>query len=355
LDAPVIAVTGTNGKTTTTSLLSALFSAAGKKVFTGGNIGTPLIECMRSGERYDYILAEISSFQLEGIDSFKPFVSVLLNITEDHLDRYPSFDEYRCAKSRIFMNQDSSDWSVLNCDDPSVMQCAGGSCARAFCFSTQQRRSPGAYDDGALHLSMSGRPALRLAVDNPHLPGRHNRENMLAAAAAGYICGIPESVLLQALQTFRGLPHRMEYVATVNGADYYNDSKGTNVGSCLKSLESVPEPVILIAGGRDKGGSYEPLIELVEKKVKAMILIGEAAYRIEHELGRGTETIIAEGLGQAVKEAGDRALPGDAVLFSPACSSFDMFDSYEHRGECFKKCVRSLAQRGEGLCSAAER
>jgi UDP-N-acetylmuramoylalanine--D-glutamate ligase len=349
LTAPVIAVTGTNGKTTTTSLLSALFQAAGKKVFTGGNIGTPLIEAVGQGAGYDYIIAEISSFQLEAVRDFKPFISILLNISEDHLDRYPSFDEYRYAKSRIFMNQDSADWAVINYDDRSVLQCASHTNAQLFYFSTSAAPAPGAYDDGTLNLSLWGRPALRLSVHNPHLPGLHNRENMLAAASAGYICAIPERILLETLQTFRSLPHRMEYVSNVSGADYYNDSKGTNVGSCVKSLQSLEGRVILIAGGRDKGGSYEPLRDLVEKKVKSMILIGEAAYRMEHDLGRYTETLIAEDLARAVREAGAKARPGDTVLFSPACSSFDMFDNYEQRGECFKKLVHALSQEQDGL------
>jgi UDP-N-acetylmuramoylalanine--D-glutamate ligase len=342
LNAPLIAITGTNGKTTTTSLLGQMFRASEKKIFVGGNIGTPLIEYVAGGQQADYVIAEISSFQLEGIKNFKPYISVLLNITEDHLDRYPSFSEYVFAKSRIFENQKETDIAVLNFDDHNVKNIARQIKAQKYFFSTQKCIDRGAYYNGSFHLSCGEDKELTFSVNDAVLQGAHNRENMLAAASVGFLCKLPEEKIRRALLSFGGLPHRMEFVDEINRVNFINDSKGTNVGACIKSLESISTPVVLIAGGKDKGGSYLPLNDLVSKKVKALILIGEAKKRMHTELGSAVPTVTADSLVKAVEAAFCKAEKGDSILFSPACSSFDMFKNYEHRGECFKDLVRIL-------------
>ncbi len=342
ISAPIIAVTGTNGKTTTTSLLEHMFTLAGKNIFVGGNIGTPLVECVLRGLRPEYVIAEISSFQLEAVKSFKPFISILLNISEDHLDRYASVTDYINAKSRIFENQLSGDKAILNYDDTRVLELVERIRAEVFYFSTRTPLPRGAYDNGRLHFSCTGDQEVRLATDGILLQGRHNRENILAAVTAGLLCGISPKTAEAALHSFRGLPHRMEYVATVGGVRFYNDSKGTNVGACQKALEGMQQPLVLIAGGKDKGGSYAPLRESVKRTVKSLVLIGEAERRMSRELGDLVPTSAAGSLEEAVLAAYEKCAPGDAVLLSPACSSFDMFDGYEHRGESFKRAVMQL-------------
>ncbi|MCP4714271.1 MAG: UDP-N-acetylmuramoyl-L-alanine--D-glutamate ligase [Deltaproteobacteria bacterium] len=344
LNAPLIALTGTNGKTTTTELIGHMFSQAGKTVFVGGNIGTPLIDYVTSGKHADYVIAEISSFQLEGIKHFRPRVSVLLNITEDHLDRYPSFDDYAATKAKIFLNQSRDDFAVLNHDDPRVQALGQQTEAETYYFSTAQSLKQGAYDDGACHILRPQQEAVDFSLAGAHLVGTHNTENMLAAAMVGSICNLPPKTIQESLLHFKGLPHRMEFVAEVNGIRFYNDSKGTNVGACLKSIESLHTPIVLIAGGKDKGGSYQPLRDAVTKSTKAVVLIGEARERIHSELEHVVPTLFADSLIKAVEAAYAQAAPGDAVLFSPACSSFDMFKNYEHRGECFKDLVKVLKQ-----------
>ncbi len=346
IDVPLIAVTGTNGKTTTTSLLGHMFTTAGKRVFVGGNIGTPLIEYVSGKQQAEYVITEISSFQLEGIRLFRPFISVLLNITEDHLDRYPSFEEYIQAKNKIFINQHEPDRAVLNFDDTHVRSLARKIEADIFYFSTQTCLDKGAYYNGAFHLSRGSQETMTFTAQDAQLKGAHNKQNMLAAASVGLLCNLPEEKIRRALISFTGLPHRMELVTEVKGITFYNDSKGTNVGACIKSLESLDVPIILIAGGKDKGGSYLPLLNIIKKKVKALILMGEARQRMQAELGRAAPTVTVTSLVKAVEAALNRADRGDAILFSPACSSFDMFKNYEHRGECFKDLVKILNKVG---------
>ncbi len=341
LHTPLIAVTGTNGKTTTTSLLGELFQRAGRKVFVGGNIGTPLIVYVSGVQDCAYVIAEISSFQLEGIRDFKPCISVLLNVTEDHLDRYPSFADYWRAKGRIFQNQTEQDIAVLNYDDPRVRTLARAITARTVFFSTREALPEGISYNGALRINLSG-TAAQISIAGAMLRGIHNVENMMAALAVGWMCGLPQHSMEQTLRSFSGLPHRMEFVGTVRGVACYNDSKATNVGAVVKSLESLPPPLILIAGGKDKGGSYAPLRTLLRTKAKLLILLGEARERMHAELCGAVETVMAATLGDAVQIAFSRASAGDTVLFSPACSSFDMFTSYAHRGECFKNLVRAV-------------
>ena len=341
LQTPLIAITGTNGKTTTTSLLGEMFRYAGKKVFVGGNIGTPLIAYVSGTQDQDFAIAEISSFQLEGIKAFKPFISVLLNVTEDHLDRYQSFAEYSAAKGRIFLNQTESDIAVLNYDDPQVRAVVRAIRAQKVFFSTRQPLPEGISYNGALHLRLQGEDA-RITIAEALLTGIHNVENMMAAAAVGFVCGLSLQCMQQALVRFPGLKHRMELVGEIHGVTFYNDSKATNVGAVVKSLESLPAPLVLIAGGKDKGGSYAPLQSLLLQKVKLLILLGEARERMRAELGGTVETVMTASLDEAVQAAFSRSEAGDTVLFSPACSSFDMFTSYEHRGACFKELVDAL-------------
>ncbi|MDD3293798.1 MAG: UDP-N-acetylmuramoyl-L-alanine--D-glutamate ligase [Geobacteraceae bacterium] len=344
IDAPIAAITGTNGKTTTTTLSGEIFSACGFKTFVGGNIGRPLIDLVTSGESVDRVVAEISSFQLEGIERFRPRVAVLLNITEDHLDRYASYQEYIDAKARVFANQTSDDFAVLNVDDPLVAGYAKKIPSRVAPMSRHDVLEQGIfYRDGIITFKWEGRVE-RFPTSAFKLRGVHNLDNCMAALATALLMGCDAAPALAAVEAFPGLPHRMELVATVNGVAYYNDSKGTNVGSVVKSLESFPGKITLIAGGRDKGGEYAPLAELVRRRVRRLILLGEAKERIKDALGHLTDTILVESLEEAVREAHRLARPGEIVLFSPACSSFDMFRNYEERGERFASLARSLPQ-----------
>jgi UDP-N-acetylmuramoylalanine--D-glutamate ligase len=347
IDAPIAAITGTNGKTTTTTLVGEIFRKCGFRTFVGGNIGNPLIDLVISGERTDRVVAEISSFQLEGIVNFRPRVAVLLNITEDHLDRYASYQEYIDAKLRVFTNQTASDFAILNVDDPLVAACAGKLAARVVPMSRLTVLEQGIYyHDGVITFAWDGRLE-NFPTDSFKLRGVHNIDNCMAALATTLLMGCPAAAALKAVAGFSGLPHRMELVATINGVAYYNDSKGTNVGSVVKSLESFPGNITLIAGGKDKGGEYEPLVDLIRERVSHLILLGEARERIRAALGHLTNTILVDSLEAAVQEAHRQAVPGDVVLFSPACSSFDMFRNYEVRGERFVEAVRSLIEGAE--------
>jgi UDP-N-acetylmuramoylalanine--D-glutamate ligase len=341
LKTPLIAITGTNGKTTTTSLIGEMFRAGGKRVFVGGNIGTPLMGYAAGPQEDDAVIAEISSFQLEAITSFRPFISVLLNITEDHLDRYRSFADYIAAKNRIFVNQGPEDTAILNADDPQVMALAEGIRAQKLLFSTRREVAAGAFYNGDITVRCRGAET-HFSVRGARLQGIHNIENMMAAAAVGVACALPTEAIQRSLTGFTGLRHRMEFVDEIRGVAFYNDSKATNVGAVVKSLESLAPPLILIAGGKDKGGSYAPLRGLVREKVKALVLLGEAREKISAELGGEAETQIVSSLDEAVAAAFDRAVSGDTVLLSPACSSFDMFTSYAQRGELFRELVKKL-------------
>jgi UDP-N-acetylmuramoylalanine--D-glutamate ligase len=342
ITAPLVAITGTNGKTTTTTLTGEIFRACGFKTFVGGNIGNPLIEAVEA-DSYERLVVELSSFQLEGIDTFRPRVAALLNITEDHLDRYASFQEYIDAKLRIFAHQDASDYAVLNIDDPLVNDCVGRIAAQVVPASQKRELPEGiCYRDGVITFRWKGREE-RFPIAGYHILGVHNIENIMAALAAALLLGCDAATAQAAVAAFRGLPHRMELVRTVNGVNWYEDSKATNVGSVEKALASF-DNITLIAGGKDKGGSYVPLAELVHTRVRHMVLIGEARERIADELGHLTDTRMASSLEEAVLIAAGMTQPGGVVLFSPACSSFDMFRNYEERADCYKAAVRALAE-----------
>jgi UDP-N-acetylmuramoylalanine--D-glutamate ligase len=339
---PILAVTGTNGKTTTTLLLGEMLKEDGRRVGVGGNVGEPLILFADGGGRWEVLVVEISSFQLEAIEDFRPRISVLLNITEDHLDRYSNYTDYIQAKVRIFTNQNSGDLAILNKDDPMVMQSGEKVKAKKVMFTMRERLEEGAFSNGqAIFLRLGGKGEKYSLAKTP-LKGVHNVENMMAALTAARIFGCSKKAVQDVLDRFKGLEHRLEFVREIGGVRFYNDSKGTNVGSVVKSLQSFSEPVILIAGGKDKKGDLSPLEELIQKRVKHLILLGEAKERMNHELGRLTDTVMAKTMEEAVSLARQKAKGGEVVLLSPACSSFDMFKDYKERGKVFKEAVFKL-------------
>lgn len=342
IQTPIIAVTGTNGKTTTVNLMAEIFKASGKRIFLGGNIGTPLIEYVLKQHHEDYIIAEISSFQLEGIQGFKPYISVLLNLHHDHLDRYASYEKYIAAKARIFMNQSNKEYAILNADDTEIQKLSPSINASTLYFSYGKEIPRGIYcRDHLLHLN-NGTGQMCFSLDNLYLKGIHNLHNIMAATVVSKLCGCPQKRIQQAIESFKGLPHRLEFLKESNKIKFYNDSKATNVSSVVRALEALDPPLILIAGGKDKGGDYHPLIPLIKEKTKVLILLGEAKEKMHQALRSSTSTFMVETLEEAVKQALKQASPGDTILLSPACSSFDMFKSYEERGKAFETLVNNL-------------
>ncbi|MBI5888819.1 MAG: UDP-N-acetylmuramoyl-L-alanine--D-glutamate ligase [Deltaproteobacteria bacterium] len=361
MDCPVVAIAGTNGKSTTTTLLGAILENAGKRVFTGGNLGTPAIECAEAvldkGIGFDAVVWEISSFHLETTRRFNPRIGVLLNITEDHLDRYKDFADYAATKFRLLENQGPADYAVLNVNDPVIAGYLKKGLAgkgKVIKFSVegvltegrgalQGRDAPqGLFLRGSDIVYMNAGAEEVYPTAGFKLSGLHNIENIMAAIASARVLGINKDVILKTLSEFKGLHHRMELVRRFGGVAFVDDSKGTNVGSLVMALRGMKTPVVLIAGGRDKGGDYGVLRDLVRDKVKAMILIGEARFRIQDCLGAFTETALADSMEDAVAKACLRAAKGDTVLLCPACSSFDMFKSYKERGDVFKALVGKL-------------
>ncbi|MCR4420034.1 MAG: UDP-N-acetylmuramoyl-L-alanine--D-glutamate ligase [Clostridia bacterium] len=340
---PVLAVTGTNGKTTTTALLGQMFRDAGRTTVVAGNIGVPLVGEVVKAPEDAVVVAEVSSFQLETVETFAPRVAVLLNLTPDHLDRHPDLASYRAAKARIFRRQRPEDWIVLNFDDPLVRSLAAETPGRVLYFSTRHELGEGAYlSDDWVVLSRGAEQVRLLPVRELSLPGRHNWENSLAAAAAAWVFGVSPESIARTLRSFPGVPHRLEPVGVIGGVAYYNDSKATNPDAAIKALEAFDRPIVLIAGGRNKGASFEELADKMRGRVRHLILLGEAAPAIEaaaRAAGLKTVSRVAD-LAEAVTEAGRIARPGEVVLLSPACASWDMFANYEERGELFKRLVR---------------
>jgi UDP-N-acetylmuramoylalanine--D-glutamate ligase len=349
--ATIVAITGTNGKSTTTTLCGAMMRAAGRPTFVGGNLGQPLAEAVGSdaaGTRGTCVV-EVSSFQLETAATFRPRVAVLLNVTADHLDRYPDMDAYAAAKARVFAAQQPSDFAIVNADDPTAVRCAERAVARRLAFSVERRLGEGAWrEEHALVVRLPGAPLEEYPAVLPALVGRHNQANALAALLAARLGGACPAEAHRALTEFRPLAHRMEHVADIDGVAYYDDSKGTNVGAVVAALEGFPRPVVLIAGGRDKGGDYAPLAGAIGRVGRAAVLIGEAAAKIAVALREVVPVKPAGDMDAAVATAARLARPGDAVVLSPACSSFDMFRDYAHRAEVFRAAVRKLpGARGE--------
>ena len=338
-DAPYVGITGTNGKSTVTTLVGLMLARAKKKVLVAGNIGNALTEDIALLRDRDWIVAELSSFQLEDIVTFRPRVAAILNVTQDHLDRYHSVDEYGEAKARIFLNQRKEDLLVLNFDDPLVKSYALRTSATVVPFSRLLRFSPGAC---VLNGYLTVHNKRIIHVKEIRITGVHNLENSLAAAALAMSAGADPKSVAAVLREFPGLEHRLEFVRKKGGVTYINDSKGTNVGAVVKSVEGFTDPVILIAGGLDKGSDFSPLYGLFKQKVKLLVLIGKAADKMAKVLGTSTETVFAKTLQDAVQLASKRAKRGDVVLLSPACASFDMFKDFEDRGRQFKEAVKAL-------------
>jgi len=340
---PVIAVTGTNGKTTTTTLIGDMLTQSGHRVFVGGNIGNPLIDYADSDEKADIVVAEISSFQLDTTDTFKPAVGVLLNIAEDHLDRYDDFHAYALSKAKLFQNQTESDVAVLNYNDPMVRSVTEHVKAAKLFFNVEKTAEKGAaINCDTVYLNVAGDRKGEIDIRTISLRGRHNHENIAAASLAALAAGGHVDGILNAVNRFTGLPHRIEHVATVNGVEYYDDSKATNIGAVIRALETFTVPLVLIMGGRDKGGDYNRLNDLIKNHARLVVLIGEAADKIEQSIGGRVQTVKINSMDEAVYTASRNAKPGDAVLLSPACSSFDMFENYQKRGDAFCRAVKTL-------------
>ena len=347
LPVPLVAITGTNGKSTTTLLTTAMLQASGLRAAAGGNLGTPALSLV--GQPLDVVVLEVSSFQLETTEAFRPQVSVLLNITPDHLDRHGSFDAYREAKARVFSNQQEDDVAVLSFDDDAVRALAARCHGRVVPFRTQGPLESGVWlDAGALlYRSESGAALQRFALDGLRLAGRHNLENVVAAFAAAVACGAEPQRCIEALAGFDGLPHRTEVVARRAGVLYVDDSKATNPGAALRSLASFMAPIVWIAGGRRKGLDLAELAEGARARVRSAILLGECADELAEALGTETDVVRIDSIEQAVEQAARIAVPGDVVLLSPGCASHDMFRSFEERGQRFQEAVRGLPDTGE--------
>ena len=340
----IVAITGSNGKTTTTTLTGEIITAGGYPTRVGGNIGTPAISLVATARPDSVVVLEVSSFQLETIQTFRPRVAVVLNVTPDHLDRHRTFETYVDAKARIFENQQADDFAVLNADDPVCVGLAGRTRAQVFWFSRKKEVQQGASlrDGRILFRDSSGQQEIMVASEIP-LKGAHNLENTLAAICAGALMKCAPERIREAVRNFKAVEHRLEYVATIRGVEYYNDSKATNVDATIKALESFPANIHLILGGKDKGSDYTVLNDLLRQRVKRVYTIGAAADKIESQVREAAEIVHAESLDSAVQRASASAQPGDIVLLAPACASFDQFRNYEHRGKVFKELVQRLS------------
>lgn len=347
--APMVAITGTNGKTTVTELTGRMLEASGFSVFVGGNIGTPLIDHVANGEAVDRLVVEVSSFQLDTTRDFHPNVAVLLNITEDHLDRYDGMDGYAKSKARIFENQSPEDIAVVNAEDPRCVAAASSAKSRRLLFGRRGVNGPGALIDGdRLILRRDGAPEIALSTAGSPMPGGHNRENCAAAALAALATGATPEGIQTAIDGFPGLPHRLTFVAEVGGVRYVDDSKATNLDAVRRAVAAFTSPIILIMGGRGKGYNFTALADALRDRVRKIVAIGETANQIAAELENAVGgVIIASGMEAAVKAAHRSAAPGDVVLLSPACASFDMFDNYGHRGDAFALAVKALSPSPE--------
>jgi UDP-N-acetylmuramoylalanine--D-glutamate ligase len=344
LKTPMIAITGTNGKTTTTTLIGKILAAAGKSVFVGGNIGMPLIGYVDGPQQDDYAVVEVSSFQLQWTHDFRPDVAILLNITCDHVDYHGTFAGYRRAKERIFKNQTGRDLAVLNADEEYAEALSHRLAAKIACFSSSRQLTQGIFLDGPqLVCRLVGDEIERYPLDMIKIPGIHNIENVMAAVLAAGWAGCRRETIIQAVSDFRGIAHRIEYAGEKEGVAFYDDSKATNVGAVLRALETFSRPVVLLMGGRDKEGDFEILSAMIEKKVKVMILFGEARERIKALLGGVVKTSEAATMREAMLLARCAAVAGDVVLLAPGCASFDEFNNYKERGDVFKKWVGSLS------------
>jgi UDP-N-acetylmuramoylalanine--D-glutamate ligase len=338
-------ITGSNGKTTTTALVAHILRTAGRRTILAGNIGTPLIACVDEMTKDSLTVVELSSFQLELIDSFRLEIAVLLNLTPDHLDRHHTMEAYGAAKARIFENQSESDAAVLNADDPGARPYAPPK-PRVFWFSRKQQASRGTFVRGReIVFRDGGAEETLLEVEDIPLLGAHNLENVLAAACATRLAGVNAPDIAAGVRSFPGVEHRIEFVAEIGGVRYYNDSKATNVDATLKALDAFPGRILIILGGKDKGSDYTPLQKPLGERAILALLIGSAAEKIQSQIAGSVAIERCETLERAVQTASHAAQPGDVVLLAPACASFDQFQNYEHRGRAFKDLVRQLQRQ----------
>ncbi|MGA8923973.1 MAG: UDP-N-acetylmuramoyl-L-alanine--D-glutamate ligase [Candidatus Dormiibacterota bacterium] len=340
----LVAITGSNGKTTTTSLTGHIFESAGIPTIVAGNIGTPLISRVTETSDATVSVVEVSSFQLELIEKFRPDIGLLLNITPDHLDRHPSMEAYGRAKARLFENQVESDAAILNADDAGAAQFAPAR-PRVFWFSRTKRVASGIFlRDEDLIFRRDGAESVLLRRADIGLRGNHNVENVMAAAGAAFLAGIAPQAIAAAVRSFAAVEHRLEFVAEINGVEYFNDSKATNVDATLKALDAFPGNLLVILGGKDKGGDFTLLRDPLHKHAKVALLIGAAAEKIESQISGAVPLESVGTIEHAVRRAAELAKPGDTVLLAPACASFDQFHNYEHRGRTFKQRVRLLQE-----------
>ncbi len=342
----IVGITGSNGKTTTTSLIYELLKNAGIETQVGGNIGTPLISLAETSRDDGWTVCELSSFQLETIKDFRANIAVATNVTPNHLDRYDFFHDYAAAKHRLLMNQTADDVAILNADDEVTASWANGLKANVVLFSTAEELDEGLFLRGRdLICRANGKEKILTTRDEMNLRGVHNVQNVLAALAAGLACGASPDSMRESVRNFKAVEHRLEFVAEIEGVKFYNDSKATSVDAALKALEALAEEagkIILILGGRGKNAPYAPLEKLIKEKVRALVLIGEDADNIESQLKDSAEIIRAVSMTDAVQKSFESAEKNDSVLLAPACASFDMFSSYEERGKVFKNLVFEL-------------
>jgi UDP-N-acetylmuramoylalanine--D-glutamate ligase len=350
LQGEIVAITGSNGKTTTTALTGEVIAAGGSKTLVGGNIGTPAISFVEQSTADTWVVLEISSFQLETIESFRPRISAILNLSSDHLDRHGSMANYFAAKARIFENQTAGDFAVLNADDEPTAGLASGLRPGVYWFSRKRAVERGAFVRGGqiLFRDERGERAV-MACGEITLKGAHNLENVLAAVVMGSLAGVEAARIRTAVKDFKAVEHRLEFVATIAGVDYYNDSKATNVDATIKALEAFAGGIHIILGGKDKGSDYSVLNRLLGERVRRVYTIGAAARKIESQLASSVPITSSGTLGEAIRAASGNARPGEIVLLAPACSSFDQFHSYEERGRAFKAEVRALEASAGGL------
>ena len=340
---PIIAVTGTNGKTTVTALVGELLKNAGLKVFVGGNIGTPLMAYASGKQEADYLVVEVSSFQLDTIQTFCPFISVILNITPDHLDRYADVEAYARSKLRIYENQGPGHYLILNDDDRRLSSLGPASGVSLLRYGLGRRRELNAFlEEGTVRAGLAGGPTHCFSLDHFALPGLHNQENLLAAVLVGMVLGIDAGVIQDTIDRFKGLPHRIGFAGEVGGIRFYDDSKATNVDAARRAIASFDDPLILIAGGRHKGADYGPLVGAAQGRLKGAVFLGEAKGLLADAFEDAVPYTLADHMKDAVAKAFSMAEPGDVVLLAPACSSFDMFSDYRHRGDMFKAAVKGL-------------
>jgi UDP-N-acetylmuramoylalanine--D-glutamate ligase len=344
LSGQIVAITGANGKTTTTSLAGEIIAAGKFPTLVGGNIGTAAISFVDQAGPATWTVLEVSSFQLETIVEFRPRIAVIVNITPDHLDRHKTFDNYVNAKARIFENQRRDDFTVLNADDSTTAGLSDRTNAQLFWFSRKKEVEKGAFVRGTnIYFRDGHNESEVIPIGDIPLKGAHNLENVLAGISIGMLVGSGPRQIADAIRNFKAVAHRLEFVASVAGVEYYNDSKATNVDATIKALESFPGNIHLILGGKDKGSDYTALHELLRQRVKRVYTIGSAAAKIESQIQGTVEIEHAETLENAVRVASESAVAGDVVLLAPACASFDQFENYEHRGKVFKEVVGPLA------------